>query len=127
MAHAGSVYLVTGASRGIGREYVNQLLHQGARVIATARSADKSQGLQDLRKDFPDNLFTVPLDISDTSCIKVKGKAELPGNFASLPVVFFVFLLAHAATIRHYLLSIKLILLNDIILFLSLHCYVERT
>ncbi len=31
--------LIVGASRGIGREFVGQYLHDGWRVIATARDA----------------------------------------------------------------------------------------
>ena len=71
LTFSGSVYLVTGASRGIGLEFVSQLLHGGANVIAGARTPSKSQGLQDLLKAFPDHLFTVPLDVSDEASIKV--------------------------------------------------------
>lgn len=71
MAYSGSTYLVTGSSRGIGLEFVKQLLHGGAKVIAGARSTAKAQGLQDLLKAFPDDLFTVQLDVADEASIKV--------------------------------------------------------
>lgn len=74
MAYAGQVYLVTGSSRGIGQEFVNQLLHGGARVIAGARSPGKSSGLQELVKTFPERLTTVSLDISDESSVKVRDE-----------------------------------------------------
>lgn len=68
---AGTVYLVTGSSRGIGLEFVTQLLNRGAKVIAGARSPGSSEGLQDLLKEFSDLLFTVPLDVSIEDSIKV--------------------------------------------------------
>ncbi len=40
------VFLVTGASSGIGRELALQLSAEGARVIAVARSADKLEALR---------------------------------------------------------------------------------
>lgn len=43
--------LIVGASRGIGREFVGQYLHDGWRVIATARDAAALAAL-DARNNF---------------------------------------------------------------------------
>src|SRR2546423_941331 len=53
---AGSRMLITGASQGIGRELALQAARQGARVLATARSADllrelSGEGIQVLQAD----------------------------------------------------------------------------
>src|SRR3954452_3256780 len=62
MQIAGSVALVTGASRGIGAEFVRQLRERGAaRVYA---------GVRDLRRvDPPDGVEAVRLDVTDRAQI----------------------------------------------------------
>jgi len=42
------VYLVTGCSSGFGREFVKAILQRNDKVIATARSIDKIQDLQQI-------------------------------------------------------------------------------
>ncbi|WP_411152565.1 SDR family oxidoreductase [Streptomyces sp. A30] len=57
MKIAGSVVLVTGANRGIGRHFAQQLLERGAaKVYATARNAEQVDipGVQVLRLDITD-------------------------------------------------------------------------
>jgi NAD(P)-dependent dehydrogenase (short-subunit alcohol dehydrogenase family) len=56
------VWLVTGASTGFGRELVEYLLVQGARVVATAR---KVEGLKELEQTYADSLLVTPLDVTD--------------------------------------------------------------
>ena len=53
--------LITGASRGIGKETALALLKQNKKVVALARSADK---LQELKSNYPDQVFTLPVDLS---------------------------------------------------------------
>ncbi|KAJ8948429.1 hypothetical protein NQ318_007952 [Aromia moschata] len=53
--------LVTGASQGIGREIVKQLVKCGAQVVAVARNADL---LESLKKEVP-SIEIIPLDLSD--------------------------------------------------------------
>ncbi len=55
--------LITGASRGIGLEFVRQYLSQGARVFAAARNPDTGE-LARLAKQHPDQLSLVTLDIT---------------------------------------------------------------
>jgi NAD(P)-dependent dehydrogenase (short-subunit alcohol dehydrogenase family) len=56
------VFLVSGASRGLGLEIVRAALADGHRVVAGARSAS---ALDDLAADRPERLTVVPLDVTD--------------------------------------------------------------
>lgn len=53
--------LITGASRGIGKETALALLKQNIKVVALARSGDK---LQELQSQYPDQVFTLAVDLS---------------------------------------------------------------
>jgi NAD(P)-dependent dehydrogenase (short-subunit alcohol dehydrogenase family) len=56
-------WLITGASRGMGRELVQQLLARGDYVAATARNVDS---LNDLADQYPQQLWVRSLDVTDT-------------------------------------------------------------
>ena len=58
----GKVWLVTGASRGLGREIARAALDAGETVVATARSAD---AVRDAFGGEHDRLHVVALDITD--------------------------------------------------------------
>ncbi|KAL4248719.1 NAD(P)-binding domain superfamily protein [Abortiporus biennis] len=65
-------YLITGTSRGIGLGLVKELLKNPEnQVLATARNPDTAQGLQELRKQYPDTkrLILLSLDISKPETI----------------------------------------------------------
>ena len=67
MKVAGSIALVTGANRGIGKAYVAALLAQGARkVYATAR---RVEAVADLAKANPGKIETLALDITDAGSV----------------------------------------------------------
>ena len=57
-------YLVTGANRGIGLEFVRQLLQGGDSVWATARQPSRSDDLIDLQNSYPQKLYLVELDLT---------------------------------------------------------------
>ena len=57
--------LVTGANRGIGLEYVRQLLARGDHVIATARHPAQAHDLNRLVGEHPGRLHVLPLDVMD--------------------------------------------------------------
>lgn len=59
--------LVTGASRGLGLEFVRQLLARGDTVIATCRQPGVSPELAALREAHPDRLRVLALDIDDAA------------------------------------------------------------
>jgi len=64
--------LVTGANRGIGLEFVRQLLVRGARVFAACRQPGKALKLTELAAAHPGRLSVLPLDLD-----KERSIAEL--------------------------------------------------
>jgi NAD(P)-dependent dehydrogenase (short-subunit alcohol dehydrogenase family) len=63
----GKVWLVTGASAGLGRELVEHLLAQGARVVATAR---KVEGLKALEARYPESALVAVMDVTDAQQVE---------------------------------------------------------
>ena len=59
-------WIVTGASRGLGRHLVLQLAERGHRVLAIARDAER---LNALAKTNPERIVPVVLDLADASAI----------------------------------------------------------
>jgi len=55
--------LVTGANRGLGLEFVHQLLARGARVIAACRQPGRALKLTELAAAHPGHLHVLPLDL----------------------------------------------------------------
>ena len=64
--------LVTGANRGLGLEFVRQLLARGGHVIATCRHPGKATALNTLAGEHPGRLHVLPLDVASD-----KSRAEL--------------------------------------------------
>ncbi|KAL3273172.1 hypothetical protein HHI36_014626 [Cryptolaemus montrouzieri] len=79
--------LVTGASKGIGRDLVIQLVQCGADVVAIARS---SELLEKLKKDAP-SIVTLPLDITNwketKEALEQIGPIDLLVNNAGLAIL----------------------------------------
>jgi len=71
------VYVVTGASRGLGLGFVDSLLREPATVVvAAARSPDKSEALQTLLKEHGRRLHTVALDSADDASVKARHSSK---------------------------------------------------
>ena len=64
--------LVTGANRGIGLEFVRQLLARGDHVVAACRNPGKAAALNSLAGEHPGRLHVLPLDVADA-----KSRASL--------------------------------------------------
>src|SRR3546814_18644099 len=82
--------LVTGANRGVGLEFVRQLLARGDRVVATCRQPGRATALNVLAGDHPGRLHVLPLDVADPKSHAALA-AELPlalgdGDRLALPV-----------------------------------------
>jgi NAD(P)-dependent dehydrogenase (short-subunit alcohol dehydrogenase family) len=66
--------LVTGASRGIGLEFVKQFAEDGAEVIACCREPGKAAALAEMAK-IETRVTVMALDVSDPASVKaLKGK-----------------------------------------------------
>lgn len=57
--------LVTGANRGIGLEFVRQLLARGEHVVAVCRHPGKATALNGLAGEHPGRLHVLPLDVTE--------------------------------------------------------------
>ena len=66
-----SRYVVTGTNRGIGLEFVSQLLAQGHQVVATARNPQPVPALQALANQYRTQLTLLPLDLADESSVQI--------------------------------------------------------
>ncbi|TFK87318.1 NAD(P)-binding protein [Polyporus arcularius HHB13444] len=71
MASQPLVWLITGASRGIGLELTKQLLDAPSHfVVAACRNPSSASGLKALAVTANDRLHTVRMDVSDASSIR---------------------------------------------------------
>jgi NAD(P)-dependent dehydrogenase (short-subunit alcohol dehydrogenase family) len=77
------VWLVTGSSRGLGREIVLVALAAGHRVVATAR---KPEQLSDLVAQYGDRVLPVALDVVDTEAAR-RAVQSAVDTFGRLDVV----------------------------------------
>ncbi|WP_040867016.1 SDR family NAD(P)-dependent oxidoreductase [Nocardia exalbida] len=59
------VWLVTGASSGFGYAICQAVATGGGRVVATARTPERSQSLQELAAAHPGRVLVTPLDVTD--------------------------------------------------------------
>ncbi|PON87211.1 Short-chain dehydrogenase/reductase [Trema orientale] len=73
----GGVSMVQGASRGIGLEFVKQLLEKDEKghVVATCRNPSGAAGLRDLKDKFAERLSILPLDVTVESTIEESAKS----------------------------------------------------
>lgn len=77
------VFLVSGASRGLGHEIVRAALDAGHRVVAGARGRS---ALDDLAAEHGDRLVVVPLDVTDDDAAKA-AVATAVDRFGRLDVL----------------------------------------
>ncbi|XP_076956260.1 uncharacterized protein LOC143631349 [Bidens hawaiensis] len=75
--HQPSVSLIQGASRGLGLEFVKQLLERNSEehVIATCRNPNESSGLTELKNRFAERLHIQRLDLTVETTIEDSAKA----------------------------------------------------
>jgi NAD(P)-dependent dehydrogenase (short-subunit alcohol dehydrogenase family) len=77
------VWLITGASRGLGRAFTEEALRAGHRVLATARNPEH---LVDLAGKFGESVRTVPLDVTNEAQAKYAVDAAIQ-SFGGLDVL----------------------------------------
>jgi NAD(P)-dependent dehydrogenase (short-subunit alcohol dehydrogenase family) len=76
-------WLITGTSRGFGREWAIAALERGDRVAATARNTDT---LKDVVETYGDAILTIPLDVTDRAAA-FAAVARAHEEFGRLDVV----------------------------------------
>jgi len=102
-AHQDRIYLVTGASRGIGYATAKHLAAQGGHVIATARTQGGLEDLDDEIKAAGGQCTLVPMDLKDFDAIDRLGKiiyeryGRLDGLFGNAAVLGDIVLLPHTS------------------------------
>src|SRR5580704_12368015 len=72
------VWLITGASRGLGRAFTEAVLEAGDRVVATARNPVQ---LVELGDRYSEKVCTVPLDVTN----EAQAEAAFEAAIASQP------------------------------------------
>lgn len=77
------VWLITGASRGLGRAFTEEVLKAGHRVVATARNSDQ---LADVASRFGDSVRAVSLDVTKEAQAKYAVAAAIQ-TFGGLDVL----------------------------------------
>ena len=68
------VWLITGASRGLGRSFTQEALKAGHRVVATARNSER---LAEVASKFGESVRTVPLDVTNEAQAKNAVEAAI--------------------------------------------------
>src|SRR5229473_2713467 len=77
------IWLITGASRGLGRAFTEEALKAGHRVVATARN---SEHLADMASKFAESVRTVSLDVTNEAQAKYAVDAAIE-TFGGLDVL----------------------------------------
>src|SRR5260370_10324153 len=77
------VWLITGASRGLGRAFAEAVLKAGDRVVATARNPEQ---LIELESRYVENIRTVQLDVTDEAQARAAFEAAIT-SFGGLDVI----------------------------------------
>jgi NAD(P)-dependent dehydrogenase (short-subunit alcohol dehydrogenase family) len=80
------VWLVTGASSGFGYAICQAVAAGGGRVVATARTPERSQPLRELAATHPDRVLVTPLDVTDGEQAR-RAVAQAVEAFGRLDVV----------------------------------------
>jgi NAD(P)-dependent dehydrogenase (short-subunit alcohol dehydrogenase family) len=73
--------LITGANRGIGLEFSRQLAEDGWCVLACSRNLEKSDSLNKLAAEYPEQITLYALDVTDHEQIK-----KLSQTLANKPI-----------------------------------------
>ena len=77
-----TTWLITGASRGLGREWTEAALERGDRVVATARSVAALGGLV---QQYGDAVLPLQLDVTDRTVVRAAVRTAA-GHSGSLDV-----------------------------------------
>lgn len=79
---------IIGCSSGIGLQLVKLYLEAGNNLVASARNAKSSYELQELQKQYKENLKIINTDVSDISALE-KSTKEVFTHFSMVDLVIF--------------------------------------
>ena len=82
----GKVALVTGGSRGIGKQIAANLAASGAEVVLTSRSSDTGQAAAEAIRASGGKARHVVMDVSDDAAVE-KGLKELLDDYGTIPLL----------------------------------------
>ena len=82
----GQVALVTGGSRGIGRQVASALAEAGAEVLLTSRTPEAGRAAAEEIRSSGGKARDVVLDITDDAAVETVVK-ELLGNYGTIPLL----------------------------------------
>lgn len=80
------VVLITGSTRGIGRETAEKFLKEGAKVIVAARNEEFIKKTVDELKEYSKEVYGVKVDVTDTNSVKSMFD-EVIGMFGTIDVL----------------------------------------
>jgi NAD(P)-dependent dehydrogenase (short-subunit alcohol dehydrogenase family) len=83
MAKMAKIWLITGSSRGFGWELAKMVLASGDKVVASARRPEQ---LDELVREYGDNIQTIALDVTDATAAREAVRFGVEA-FGSLDVV----------------------------------------
>ncbi|HWL76500.1 oxidoreductase [Microbacterium sp.] len=78
-----ATWMITGTSKGLGRDIAEEALARGHRVVATARDP---KSIRDLEGKHPDRVLTVRVDVTDPASI-VDAVAAAEARFGGVDVL----------------------------------------
>jgi short-subunit dehydrogenase len=74
---------ITGASRGLGKIWLEAFLKRGDNVAAAVRNTDS---LKELEAEFPENLLVLPLDVTNKKA-SFESVAKAKSHFGVIDVL----------------------------------------
>ena len=77
------VWFITGSSKGLGKSLTEEVLLQGDNVVATARNPEQ---LNELAKNYPHQILTLALDVSDALQI-TSAVAKATAHFGRIDIL----------------------------------------
>jgi len=82
----GMTALVTGGSRGIGKEIAATLAAAGAEVVLTSRAAEPAVRAAEILSEAGGTVRGIALDVTDSESIK-RGVADLVERYGTIPIL----------------------------------------
>src|SRR5699024_10394909 len=83
---SGKTAIITGATKGIGKEFAFLLARNGVNVALIARHTDLLEEVKEQIEKFDGNAYVLPMDLTETSKI-IKAVEEVHEQFGSIDIL----------------------------------------